>query len=143
VPTRSVAAPIEAPVEIGFEAADPGFDDEGIPDLVEGGVPGGILGGVAVTLGPEIPPPPPPPLPPAPRSLVRVGGEIKEPALLHRVEPVYPPVAVATGLEGTVILEAVVDRDGIVESLRVLRSQGLLDKPALGRCGSGDTRRFF
>jgi protein TonB len=62
---------------------------------------------------------------------VRVGGSIKEPALLHRVEPIYPALAVATGLEGAVILEAIVDRDGRVDGLRVLRSQGVLDRAAL------------
>ncbi len=68
---------------------------------------------------------------PAPRAPLRVGGAVKEPALVHRVDPVYPVLAVSAGLEGTVILEAIVDRDGRVESLRVLRSQGVLDRAAL------------
>jgi protein TonB len=118
-----------APIAIASEAPAPDFDEEGTMAGVEGGVPGGVAGGVA-DVDVEIPPPPPPP-PPAPRAPLRVGGAVKAPALVHRVDPVYPVLAVSAGLEGTVILEAIVDRDGRVESLRVLRSQGVLDRAAL------------
>ena len=62
---------------------------------------------------------------------MRVGGQIKEPALVYRVDPVYPGVAVSANIEGTVILEAIVDEEGRVESVRVLRSLTVLDKPAI------------
>ena len=44
--------------------------------------------------------------------------------------PVYPPIAVSAKIEGVVILEATVGRDGRVEAVRVLRSVGLLDQAA-------------
>ena len=51
------------------------------------------------------------------------------PALLHRVEPVYPEIAQFAQLSGIVILEAVVGTDGCVESVKILRSRHpLLDK---------------
>ena len=60
-----------------------------------------------------------------------MGGPIKTPGLLHRVEPVYSALAAATHLGGIVILEAVVDASGGVESVRVVRSAGaLLDNAA-------------
>jgi TonB family protein len=40
--------------------------------------------------------------------------------LLHRVEPVYPPSALAQGIEGTVTLYAVIGANGAVSSLRSL-----------------------
>jgi TonB family protein len=40
-------------------------------------------------------------------------------------------VAISANIQGTVILEAMVDEDGNVESLEVLRSVPVLDKPAL------------
>jgi protein TonB len=129
VPAASPAAPVEAPIEIASETPAPDVDEEGTMAGVEGGVPGGVAGGVVAALDAEVPPPPPPA--PAPRAPIRVGGAVKEPALVHRVDPVYPVLAVSAGLEGTVILEAIVDRDGRVESLRVLRSQGVLDRAAL------------
>jgi protein TonB len=62
---------------------------------------------------------------------VRVGGELKAPSLVERVEPEYPPLAVRAQVQGLVILEAVVDRDGRVEDVRVLRSIPLLDRAAI------------
>jgi protein TonB len=63
---------------------------------------------------------------------VRVGGQIKAPALLTRVEPVYPELAAAAHIGGTVILEATVGKDGCVEAVKVLRSRhALLDKAAI------------
>jgi len=51
---------------------------------------------------------------------------------LHRVEPFYPLVAVSAHLQGLVILEALVDRDGTVADVKVLRSAGsVLDREAL------------
>ena len=47
------------------------------------------------------------------------------------MEPAYPRIAVAMGIEGTVILDAIVNEEGGVESLKVLRSGGVLDRPAL------------
>jgi protein TonB len=62
---------------------------------------------------------------------VRIGGQIQAPALVHRVEPVYPDVAMLAKVGGLVILEAVVNADGRVESVRVLRSVKFLDKAAV------------
>lgn len=130
--TGQLVAPLEAPAAI---VAESGFDDGsegGVPGGVEGGVPGGVLGGIVGGLPSDLPPPPPPGLlampPPAP---IRTGGEIQPPALVHRVNPVYPDIAVTAQIEGVVILEAIVDREGRVEDLRVLRSIPLLDKAAI------------
>jgi protein TonB len=62
---------------------------------------------------------------------VRIGGQILAPALITRVSPEYPALAQAAQIEGMVILEATVDDAGRVESVKVLRSGGLLDKAAI------------
>ena len=119
------AAPIEAPAAIQPERSiDPG--DIGVPGGVEGGIPGGVVGGVVGGLPSDIPPPPPPPTPAPPRVPIRVGGQIQAPALLKRVEPIYPDVAVSARMRGVVILEANVDRDGRVVEVKVLRTANLL-----------------
>jgi periplasmic protein TonB len=46
------------------------------------------------------------------------------------VAPVYPGIAQSARVEGTVILEAVIDEAGAVTKLRVLRSIPLLDAAA-------------
>lgn len=130
VPTTVATAPVEPPAEIAPEAPPAYLDDEEAADLA--GVEGGMVGGIAGALEPLMPPaPPPPPPPPAPSGPVRVGGQIKEPALIYRVDPVYPGVAISAALEGTVILEAIVDQEGRVESVRVLRSVSVLDRAAV------------
>lgn len=131
VPTTGTnAAPIEAPSEIAPEPEGDMGEAGGVPGGVEGGVPGGVIGGVLGGLLDAPSPPPPPPAAPAPRALVRVGGEIQSPALVRRVAPVYPELAVDAQMEGVVILEAIVGRDGRVDEVQVLRSIPLLDNAA-------------
>jgi len=125
------AAPLEAPAEIRPEPAGlPGA--EGVEGGVEGGIAGGVVGGIVGGLVAAPPPPPPPPAPPAVvKGPVRIGGEVQAPALVKRVEPVYPDIAVAAKVAGIVILEATVAADGSVEQVRVLRSVKFLDQPAI------------
>jgi protein TonB len=78
----------------------------------------------------EVPPPPPVP-PAAPRGPVRIGGQIQPPTLTHRVEASYPELAIRAHVEGTVILEAIVNENGEVQSVKVLRSIPLLDNAAI------------
>jgi protein TonB len=132
VPTSGqMAAPLEAPTEIAPEPASPGLEAFGVEGGVEGGLVGGVAGGIVGGLVSMLPPPPPPPPPqPAPKVPVRIGGQIQAPALIRRVEPVYPDIAVLAKVSGIVILEAVVAADGSVESVRVLRSVKFLDGPA-------------
>ena len=104
---------------------------EGVPGGVAGGVPGGIVGGVVGGSGTVVPPPPPPAPAPPPRAPIRAGGQIQAPSLIKRVPPVYPRIAVSAGVQGTVILEATVGRDGRVEGVEVLRSVALLDRAAM------------
>jgi len=132
-PTQShFVAPIDAPASVAPEPARGEDDDIGVPGGVEGGVAGGVLGGIVGGLPEAPPPPPPPPPPPVNKGPVRIGGQIKPPTILHRVEPVYPPMAVSAHVQGVVILEAVVDEGGAVTDVKVLRSVNpLLDHEAL------------
>ena len=69
-----------------------------------------------------------------PQSRVRLSvlaAAIIAPALVSRVEPLHPRRAVSANVQGVVILEAVVDREGHVESVEVLRSIPLLDDAAI------------
>jgi periplasmic protein TonB len=47
------------------------------------------------------------------------------------VKPIYPPIAQAAGVQGVVIIQAVIDTSGNVYSATVLRGQPLLDEAAL------------
>ena len=52
---------------------------------------------------------------------LRVGGDVKGPVALHRVDPVYPAQAKADRIEGVVILEVMIDRTGRVRDVYVLK----------------------
>jgi periplasmic protein TonB len=118
------AAPVQAPRQIGRETLiDLGL--EGVEGGVHGGIPKGVVEGVVLSL-PGAPPPPPPPDAPIP-----VGGDIKRPAKVRDVTPVYPAIAQAARVEGFVIIEAIIGPDGRVRDAKVLRSIQLLDQAAL------------
>jgi TonB family protein len=60
------------------------------------------------------------PVPPAGPQRVRVGGNVRAPRNVKRVSPEYPASMRDAGREGVVPLEAVIGRDGLVHSVRVL-----------------------
>jgi protein TonB len=76
------------------------------------------------------PAPPFPPLPPGAPQPVRVGGSIKAPTQIKKVQPAFPAEARAAGLQGVVIMEAIIGVDGKVSDVRVLRSIPVLDQAA-------------
>src|SRR5262245_14024158 len=127
-PANAFAAPVEAPPDIQPEPVGTAIAEAGVPGGVEGGIVGGIVGTVPAIV--EGPPPPPPPAPVL-QGPVRIGGQVSAPALLKRVEPVYPAIAQLASIDGVVILDAIVDEHGRVQSLKVLRGHPLLAKAAI------------
>lgn len=59
-------------------------------------------------------------------------SSLQEGQILSRVQPVYPAIAKATRTQGTVVLHAIIGRDGNIENLRVASSDSpLLNDAAL------------
>lgn len=107
----------------GVQIAGPDFGLESF------GIPAGIDGGAPLTpASPYLPAVSVPAV--AAQPQVRVGGKVRPPRLLRRVEPAYPPVAQQAGIEGTVVLEATLRADGRVEQLTVLGGHPLLVEAA-------------
>jgi protein TonB len=122
-PDAKFTAPVEVPDEIKpEEGLDVGVAG-GVPGGVEGGVPGGVVGGIVGGLPTEAPPPP--------VKAVRVGGQIKQPKLLHQVKPVFPELAAQARLSAIIIMEALVDTQGRVKQVTVLRGAPLFDDAAI------------
>jgi TonB family protein len=51
---------------------------------------------------------------------IRVGGNVQATKLLKQVKPVYPESAKAQGIEGTVLMKAIIGKDGTLLSLTVM-----------------------
>lgn len=54
---------------------------------------------------------------------IRIGGNVEAAKVLTKVQPTYPESAKAAGVQGSVVLHAVVGMDGKPLSLQVLNSQ--------------------
>jgi periplasmic protein TonB len=47
-------------------------------------------------------------------------------SLIHTVQPVYPPLARAARVQGSVVLSAIIGKDGAIETLRALSGHPML-----------------
>jgi protein TonB len=86
---------------------------EGVEGGVEGGIAGGVVGGVVGGVITDTAPKTEAPL--------RVGGDVKAPVVINRVEPVYPEVARKARISGIVIVECIIDKQGNVTNVQVLK----------------------
>jgi len=62
---------------------------------------------------------------------IRVSGMVEEGLLVHRTIPVYPPIAIASHIEGTVVLQATISRTGFITNLQVISGPMMLQQAAL------------
>jgi TonB family protein len=62
---------------------------------------------------------------------VTLSEEAARALLVHTVNPVYPPEGVAQKLQGPVVLQAVIARDGSVEDLKLVRGYFILGRAAI------------
>jgi protein TonB len=77
------------------------------------------------------PPPPPEPAPAATPEPAQPAGPVRVspgrgPGLIKRVEPEYPAIARQARIEGTVVVDAVILKDGTVSDVTILRSSSKL-----------------
>jgi protein TonB len=125
--TSQNGAPVIAPSGV---APETGNEDNSAPSvgLIAGvdSAPPSSIEGVGVSSAPA--PPPPPPVPIAP---TRLHSGMTAPVKIADVAPIYPVIARNAHIQGVVILEAVLDIHGRVESVSVLRSLPLLDQAAV------------
>ena len=101
----------------------------GVPDGVVGGVPSGVFNEAlsstrslpVLAKTPE----------PTPVKRIRVASRVAEANLIHDVAPTYPPEAGRARIEGTVVLMAVIAKDGSVHDVRVESGLPLLAQAAI------------
>jgi protein TonB len=93
---------------------------------VDGGTGNGVLSGI-IGSGGSGPPPPPTKAP----SRIRVGGNVQAASLVNKVTPQYPPIAKTAHVSGTVILHAIIAKDGSIQELQYMSGPPLLMKSAM------------
>jgi protein TonB len=61
---------------------------------------------------------------------VRVGGNVIQANLINQVKPVYPPLAKAARVQGTVKFTAKISKEGTIQELALISGPPLLVKAA-------------
>jgi protein TonB len=101
---------------------------------VIGAIPGGTQATSAIVNslpgGTGLPPLPEPRVP-AKVRMIREGGEVIAAKCLRQTKPVYPPMAILARVQGTVVLQAIIGRDGTVQDLKVVSGPALLIRAAM------------
>jgi protein TonB len=114
------------------EAPPPMPSTGGVVGGVPGGIPGGQLGGVIggivnstsnLAAVPKF-------VPVVPQRL-RISQGVTRGLLVHRVEPVYPPLAKAARVQGEVLLSAVIDINGQIQNLQLVSGHPMLVPAAI------------
>ena len=100
-----------------------------------------VPAGTVVNVGTAPPPPPPPPPPGASaasemkwvyaRTDYTLASGGAGPTKIKDVRPIYAPMAIASGIQGTVILEATVDPRGRVSQVKVVQSLPVVTQAAI------------
>ena len=102
------------------------------PPSVDGMVPGGVPGGVPNAVLTEIARAVPPTIvKPAPPQKLRVSSGVAAGMLVYQLKPQYPRLAMQARIQGTVVLQAVISKDGTVRDLRVLSGHPMLAPAAI------------
>jgi periplasmic protein TonB len=120
--------PIPKPLPVSGEG------DASLPDLPGGGP--GVVGSTgdyasAHSILDGIGPVPLSPMPLAPSLRPPRVSHMMEANLIRRVQPEYPALAKQARIQGTVVLRAVIDREGKIQDLQVVIGHPLLVQAAL------------
>jgi protein TonB len=100
----------------------------GVPGGIPGGQAGGVLGSILSGALQKAPLAPPPAAHAAP---IRVGGQVKPPRKIYAPPPEYPVLAKQAHIEGTVVIDAVIDASGNVVEAKVVSGPPLLYMSAM------------
>jgi protein TonB len=108
----------DGPPQVGQVGGGPSGDTIGDPQ----GIPHLLSGGTQPVL-----PVAPPPERTAP---IRIS-HMSEGDLIHKILPAYPPLARGARIQGQVILQAVISKQGTIENLRLLTGHPMLVRAAI------------
>jgi periplasmic protein TonB len=97
----------------------------GVPGGVPGGQMGGVIGGIINSTPMSVPKIATP-------QRVRVSQGVTQGLLLRKVQPAYPPLARQARIQGSVLLQAEISKDGSIENLHLISGHPMLAPAAIG-----------
>jgi protein TonB len=109
------------------EEAPPDLGAGGVPGGVPGGIPGGSAGGViggiisAQANLPKIVVP----------ARIRVSSGVSTGLLIKKVQPTYPPLAKQARIQGHVLLQAEISKEGTIQNLQLISGHPMLAPAAI------------
>jgi periplasmic protein TonB len=110
------------------EDEPPPSANAGVMGGVAGGVPGGQMGGVIGGIISSTPVAVPRVATP---QRVRVSQGVSQGLLVRKVNPNYPPLARQARIQGQVVLQAEISKDGSIENLRLVSGHPMLAPAAI------------
>ncbi|MGA7767030.1 MAG: TonB family protein [Candidatus Sulfotelmatobacter sp.] len=110
------------------DEAPPQMAVTGVVGGVPGGVPGGSMGGVIGSVLSSTPVAVPKIATP---QRVRVSSGVSSGLLIRKVSPTYPPLARQARIQGTVILQAQISKDGSIQNLQLISGHPMLAPAAI------------
>jgi len=110
------------------EAPPPVMSAGGVVGGVPGGVPGGQMGGVIGGIISSTPVAVPKVATP---QRVRVSQGVSQGLIIKKVQPPYPPLARQARIQGQVILQAEISKDGTIENLHLISGHPMLAPAAI------------
>jgi periplasmic protein TonB len=101
-----------------------------------GGSAGGVIGGLfSGNAAPKV-------KAEAPKK-VNISAGVAQGMILQKTQPVYPPIAKAARVSGTVVLQAMISKSGTIENLRVISGPAMLQSAAMDAVRSWRYRPYL
>lgn len=124
-------APTKIPEKVQMikeEEAPPDLGAGGVPGGVPGGIPGGSAGGVIGGILSSQPVAVPKVATP---QRVRVSSGVSTGLLIKKVTPNYPPLARQARIQGSVVLQAEISKEGTIQNLQLISGHAMLAPAAI------------
>jgi len=125
---NQLTAPTRIPHDIKMvtEKEAPPSSSFGVAGMegIGGGSPGGVMGGIfSGQTAPKVQKAPP--------VKVNISAGVAVGMLLQKTQPVYPPIAKAARVSGTVVIQATISKTGSIEGLKVISGPAMLQQAAI------------
>jgi protein TonB len=96
----------------------------GVPGGIPGGAMNGVIGGIVSSTPVAVPKVATP-------QRVRVSQGVTQGLLIRKIQPNYPPLARQARIQGSVLLQAEISKDGTIENLRLISGHPMLAPAAI------------